>query len=406
MEHKLDVKVILILILSFMMLIISILFYLFMNTKDIMIKVDLTCNFREEVYLKDFIYKLDGTLKNNYKIDTRVVGKQEIKAIYQDKHGFYKAKKFTITVRDITPPTILVSNDYTVEQGFNKRLEDKILCADDYDDNVKCSIEGSYNLDEAGIYPLSISASDKHGNKTEKNFNLNVTPKKEEIINDNNIQEPKEEKIIEVTPYTDIYHKYKNNNTMIGIDISKWQKDIDFDKLKKNNVEFIFIKIAGQKEKDSKIVMDPNFEENIKKAINNNFKIGLYFFSHAKNPIESRKQAKYIIKNIKNYNIELPIVFDWEDWENYNSYKISLNTLNKIATTFIDEVEKNGYVGMLYSSKYYLDNIWFLEDYKKIWVANYGELTDKERYNYWQICSDGKIEGIDTPVDIDIMLKK
>lgn len=399
MEHNIDLKVILLLVLSFFVFVVSLLFYLFMNTKDIIIKPNPTCNFRDKVYLKDYIYKLDGTLKNNYQIDTRKVGKQEVKAIYQDKHGFYKAKRFEITVKDKVEPFILVSNDYSVEQGFDGKLEDKIMCADDYDDNVKCNIEGSYNLDKVGTYPLSVFAVDKSGNKTKKDFNLIVKPKEDK-------KEIDDEKAVGTVMYSDIYRKYKNNNTMVGIDISKWQKDINFDKLKKNNVEFIFIKIAGQKRKNGKIIMDPKFEENIKKAMNYKFKVGLYFFSYAKNPLEARKQAKYVVKNIKKYDIELPIVFDWENWEEYNSFGISLNTLNNIASTFIDEIERNGYDGMLYSSKYYLDNVWFLEDYNKIWVANYGELVDKEKYNYWQLCSDGMIDGISTLVDIDVMYNK
>ena len=397
MEHKIDIKVILILFLSFVILIISMLFYIFMNTKDIIIKPNPSCYFRDEVYLKDYIYKLNGVLKNDYKLDTRKVGKQEVKAIYQDKHGFYKAKKFILTVKDKTAPTILVSGEYSIEKGSRERIEDKILCADDVDDSVRCSISGSYNLDEIGVYPLSISAVDKSGNKTKKRFNLNVIPPKEKSAIVNNVG---------TIFYGDIYNKYKNDNTMVGIDISKWQKDIDFVKLKKNNVEFIFIKIAGQKKKNGKIIMDPKFEENIKKAKQYKIMVGLYFFSYAKNPLEARKQARYVIKNIKNYDIELPIVFDWENWEEYNIFRMSFNSLNNIATAFIDEVEKNGYEGMLYSSKYYLDNIWFLEDYKKIWVANYGELVDKQGYNYWQLCSDGMIDGIDTLVDIDVMLKK
>ena len=401
MKNRIDIKIIIMLTLSFFVLIISILFYLFMNTNDILIKPNPTCNFRDKVYLKDYIYKLDGTLKNNYKIDTRIIGKQEVKAIYQDKHGFYKAKKFTIKVKDKTPPTILVTNDYTIIQESDDRLEDKIFCADDYDDKINCTIEGSYNLDEVGTYPLTISATDKSGNKTEKKFNLNVIPKDDKKPN---LETNEDQMAVGTIMYSDIYHKYKNSNTMIGIDISKWQKNIDFAKLKKNNVEFIFIKIAGQKEKNGKIILDPKFEENIKKAINYKIKVGIYFYSYAKNPLEARKQAKYVIKNISNYNVELPIVFDWENWEEFNSFKISLNTLNNIATTFINEVERNGYQGMLYSSKYYLDNVWFPEDYKRIWVANYGELIDKEKYNYWQLCNDGMIEGINTLVDIDVML--
>ena len=97
--------------------------YLFINTKSILLVPNLTCNFREEVYLKDFIYKLDGTLQNNYKIDTNTVGKKNLKAVYKDKHCFYKVKTPAIEIKDVTPPTILVNEEYTVTKGHTKKIE-------------------------------------------------------------------------------------------------------------------------------------------------------------------------------------------------------------------------------------------------------------------------------------------
>ena len=374
------------------------LFYFFLNTKDILLKTDLSCNFREEVYLKDFIYKLDGTLKNNYKIDTRKVGTQTVRAIYQDKHGFYKTKKFNIEVHDVTPQTILVNSEYTVTKGYDKRLEDEILCADDYDDNVKCNITGSYNLDEVGIYPLTITATDKYNNTKTVDFNLNVID--ERNTEENSTVTPEEE---QYTAYDEVYKKYKTENTLIGIDVSKWQKDIDFDKLEQQNVEFIFIKIAGQREIDGEITLDPKFKENIEEANKRNIKVGLYFYSYAKTPNEAKKQAQYIVKKIKKYKVELPIAFDWENWTEYNSFNLSFNSLNNIAAAFIEEIEKNGYESLLYTSEYYLDTIWFAQDYNNVWVAKYGDLEYRDNYKLWQLCSDGKIDGIDAYIDIDVM---
>ena len=398
---KIDKKAIIVFVLSLFILVTSIIFYLFLNTKDILLVPNLTCNFRDEVYLKNFIYKLDGTLKNNYKIDTRKVGKQEVKAVYQDKYGFYKAKRFNITVKDKVAPTILVTSDYTVVKGYDKRLEDEILCADDYDNKINCSIEGSYNFDEVGVYPLTIKAVDKSGNKNRKNFNLKViedTSQEEKIVEDS-----EKDKIEEFVSYSDIYKKYKGINTSVGLDLSKYQKKVDFKALKDNNVEFVFIKVGGQKNKDGKIIMDPFFENNVEGALKNGIKVGLYFYSYAKNPLEARKQAMYIIKKIKGYNISLPIAFDWENWQEYNQFNISFNTLNNMASTFIDEIERNGYEGMLYSSKYYFDNVWFKEDFRNVWIANYGILSDSSNYYAWQLCDNGKIEGIDGFVDIDII---
>ena len=58
---------------------------------------------------------------------------------------------------------------------------------------------------------------------------------------------------------------------------------------------------------------------------------------------------------------------------------------------------------MLYSSKYYLENVW-LKQNDPVWLAHYTENTDyKGKYKIWQICDDGKIDGIQGTVDIDIM---
>ena len=75
-----------------------------------------------------------------------------------------------------------------------------------------------------------------------------------------------------------------------------------------------------------------------------------------------------------------------------------------MATAFLEEVERNGYVGMLYSSKYYLENIWYREEYDNIWLAYYTKNNDYDgKYLLWQVCNDGKIDGIDGYVDIDIL---
>ena len=109
------------------------------------------------------------------------------------------------------------------------------------------------------------------------------------------------------------------------------------------------------------------------------------------------------MKHIKKYKVELPIAFDWENWTEYNSFNLSFNSLNNIAAAFIEEIEKNGYESLLYTSEYYLDTIWFAQDYNNIWVAKYGTLEYRDNYKLWQLCSDGKIDGIDAYIDIDVM---
>ena len=114
------------------------------------------------------------------------------------------------------------------------------------------------------------------------------------------------------------------------------------------------------------------------------------------------EDAKWILKQIKGYDVELPIVFDWENWANFNKYHISFYHLTKMAEDYLDVFKKAGYEGMLYSSKYYLENIWLDTSYDK-WLAHYVDNTTYEGdYSFWQLCDNGRVDGISGDVDIDI----
>ena len=131
--------------------------------------------------------------------------------------------------------------------------------------------------------------------------------------------------------------------------------------------------------------------------------VGIYFYSCANNYEDATKQADCVIDKIKDYNFTLPVYFDWESWSYFNEYNVSFYSLNKIANIFISKLNDNGYESGLYSSKYYLDNIWYDEKYENIWLAQYNdEVTYSGKYEYWQRCNTGRISGINGDVDIDI----
>lgn len=368
----------------------------FKNTNDILLKQDLTCQYREEMYVKDFIQKLNGTLLTTDKIDTNKIGNKVIHLEYYNQYGYIARKEFILEIKDKTPPTIVVNNPYIIEKDSIENLKDNIFCADDYDDNISCDIEGTYDLSQIGNYSLKITATDFSNNQTIKKFTLKVTePVKSNSSSTSN-------KSPSYTNFSDIYKKYKTKNTMIGLDISKWQEEVDFEKIKNQGVEFVMLKIGGQTKINGEFIMDPRFLDNIKNALEQDLKVGVYFYSYAKTELDAINQAKWIIENLKDYNITLPIAFDWENWSKFSTFHIGFRTLNNIAKSFITEVENNGYEGMLYSSKYYLENIWYKDDYTN-WLAYY---TDKNTYEYdykmWQLCSDGKIDGIKNYVDINV----
>ena len=165
------------------------------------------------------------------------------------------------------------------------------------------------------------------------------------------------------------------------------------------------IRVGSQQGVQGEYILDPYFKKNIEKAIENNLKVGVYFYSYADSKKEAEHQANWVLKQIKDYEVVLPIAFDWECYNSFNQMELSLFGLNEVAEAFLERVEKKGYDGMLYGSKSYLDSIWKYHNYD-VWLAHYTEKTDYDSdYVMWQLCQDGKIDGIDTTVDINVLYK-
>ena len=288
---------------------------------------------------------------------------------------------------------IWLGKSYNVTKGSEDNLLEKIMCGDNYDKNPVCVIEGDYDLNNVGSYKLVFKATDSNGNTSEKKFTLNVN-------------EPSDNKgsngVKTVTEFSDVIKNYKNDNTQIGIDVSKWQGDIDFSKLKNAEVEFVIIRVGSSTGINGENFVDSKFIQNIENANSVGIPVGVYFYSYANSMERAINDAKWIIDVIKDYRVELPIAFDWENWGSFNKYELSFFGLTNIAKKFMDTVKDAGYEAMLYSSKTYLENIWMGMDYP-VWLAHYTKNTNYTGdYSYWQLCSNGRVDGINGDVDIDI----
>ena len=163
------------------------------------------------------------------------------------------------------------------------------------------------------------------------------------------------------------------------------------------------IRVGGTRGRDGEYFVDDYFERNITEANKRNIDVGIYFYSYANSNEKAREEAKWVMEHIKDYNVTLPIAYDWENWSSFNDYNLSFFGLTNMAETFLNTVSDAGYEGLLYSSKNYLERLWFPSKYDT-WLAHYVDKTNyKGDYKYWQLCSDGKIDGIKGAVDIDIM---
>ncbi len=361
---------------------------------EVVLKDNLTLEFNEKAKISDFIVSINGDhILNDDEIDSSKIGKKELTFSYWNDDHIKVSYTFSIEVVDTVKPLIWLSSNYRIEKDSEIVLTDKILCGDNYDSNPKCSIEGEYDVHTVGDYPLLFKAVDSSGNVSEQKFTLTVY----ESVAVKNPTTPQDNRI----DFGELIRDYKTENNKIGIDVSSWQGDIDFEKIKEAGVEFIIIRVGSQNA-SLEYFVDKKFDQNVKLANQYNIPVGLYFYSYADSIDAARKEAKWVLKQIKDYKIELPIAFDWEEWNNFNDYHLSFFELSSMADAFIREVEKAGYQGMLYSSKNYLENIWFPTNHG-IWLAHYAKSTNYAgKYRFWQITSNAKIEGIEGPVDVDL----
>lgn len=373
------------------------LLYKYIEIKNAVVKVvlkdNLEADFADTLRVSSFIESINGKIVDDYYLNTDSLGKKKIDFEYINDEGIKIKYNYEINVVDREAPLIWLGKSYNVTRGSENNLLDKIMCGDNYDNNPECVIEGDYNLDNVGSYNLVFKATDSSGNVAEKKFTLNVNEASSKKGSNG---------VKNVTLFSDVIKDYKNDNTQIGIDVSKWQGDIDFSKLKNAGVEFVIIRIGSSTGINGENFIDSKFIQNINNANSVGIPVGVYFYSYANSVDRAISDAKWIIENIKDYKVELPIAFDWENWGSFNTYELSFFGLTNMAKRFMNTVKDAGYDAMLYSSKTYLENIWMSVDYP-VWLAHYTKNTNYAGdYSYWQICSNGKVDGINGDVDIDI----
>lgn len=184
--------------------------------------------------------------------------------------------------------------------------------------------------------------------------------------------------------------------TKNGIDVSEWQGDIDWSRVR---TDFAILRAGYGREVSQK---DKKFERNYSGAKANKIPCGAYWYSYAVSEDEARKEASACIEIIKGKQFEYPIYFDVEEQKIFD---LGRDKVSKIIEAFCHELEKAGYFAGLYMSAYPLKN--YVNDTTRrryaVWVAHYG--VSKPDYNgqygMWQKSSSGRVEGINGNVDID-----
>ena len=353
----------------------------------------------EEHNSKELIKDSNVEILFNDKLVNDKVGVHKYTINY--KYGKRKYKyDVTYNVVDNTKPVFISSvSNITIEVNNDDILCDRISFGDDYDSKPTCSVEGNYDFTKTGKYELEFVIKDSSNNENRKKFTLNIVDK---------INKTKTNTKPNYLYINDIIKKYKNENTSIGIDVSKWQGNIDFKKVKDSGIEFVIMRIGYQKKPGDEFEIDPNFLNYYEQAKKVGLKVSVYIYNVSLNESDGIKAANYVINMLNGDKLDLPIAYDWENWSDFNNYNISLHTLSSSYLAFERTLKNKGYESMLYSSKYYLENVWLDYDKSNIWLAHYTSETDyKGKYMLWQMTSLCKIDGInENTVDVDILYKK
>jgi len=199
-----------------------------------------------------------------------------------------------------------------------------------------------------------------------------------------------------------------------GIDVSKWQGKIDWQKVKNSGIEFAFIRI-GYRGENGVVYKDDNADYNIQQAQKAGVLVGVYFFSTAVSDAEAKEEAEWTLQAIEGYPISYPVVYDCEGYKNSTSRMFDLTATQRTAhaMTFLETVKDAGYDVMFYGARGEIEDeaywdIQSIEKRYKIWVAQYSGVAypQKDTPDYqgktaaWQYTNKGRVDGVSGNVDM------
>lgn len=204
--------------------------------------------------------------------------------------------------------------------------------------------------------------------------------------------------------------KYYVDGTKVsyfGLDISKTQGYIDYNKLVKSGVDFVMLRVGARGYSTGQLILDEYYVDNIKGATDTSLHVGLYFSSQAKTKEEAVEEANMVIAQIGEYDIDYPIVFEMETILNDTSRTAALTKEERtdIAIAFLDTIKAAGYIPMIHGDKEWLltkVDLAKLSSYD-IWLAQEGDLPDYPyQFSMWQYNKKGTIDGISKEVSFNI----
>lgn len=193
---------------------------------------------------------------------------------------------------------------------------------------------------------------------------------------------------------------------VLGIDVSVWQGQIDWEQVKAAGVRFVMIRLGYRSMHEGAVQADSCATANYAGAKAAGIAVGAYFFSQAVTVAEAVEEAEFALKTVRNWNLEMPIVYDWEHTgQDTRTANVDARTLTDCAKAFCRRVEDGGYEAMVYFNTYQAENSMYLEELAEypFWLAQYDQMLEYPyRVDMWQYTSKGRVPGITGDVDLNL----
>lgn len=198
----------------------------------------------------------------------------------------------------------------------------------------------------------------------------------------------------------------RENAVRLGIDVSKWNGEIDWEIVKAEGVDFAIIRCGYRGSSSGWLIEDPFFYKNLTGAKKAGVKVGLYFFTQATSPVEAVEEASMVVSLLGDTEIDYPVFIDIEGaGGNGRADNLDAAARTAIANAFCRTIRNAGLDAGVYSSRYwYYNNLNADElDTLRIWLAEYRDTPlYTGRYDMWQYTSSGSVAGIEGRVDLNV----
>lgn len=207
-----------------------------------------------------------------------------------------------------------------------------------------------------------------------------------------------------------MYYEDGEKKALFGIDVSQYQGDVDWSRVRDDGVEFVIARAGYRGYETGKLNADKKFLEYASGVKEAGIKFGVYYYSQAVNSEEAAEEAEFVIKLLEENNItpDMPVVYDWEfvqDEDPARTDGMDKGVLNECCDVFCSKISEKGYETLYYTN---ITDALFRYDMNRLdkygmWLAEYAPSTDFiYDFRMWQYSCSGIIDGIESLVDLNL----